>query len=169
MTAYCSRNNRMHRVQQSSLQYYLRLEVREYQRAIHIGQLRNGRTGNGTISGRALVFNLLQSRSCVRRDRDTAERIIFRLTCYTCRWIVFSVRMVIEPFSPSLFPISVTHYPLKNRQALAAAGDQVSDPFPSYWAILRDQLLRLFSFEPRVIAVLCYKYRKLPPGYTVSL
>lgn len=46
--------------------------------------------------------------------------------------------MEIESFLPDLFPISVIHYPLKNRQALTAAGEQ--DPFPSYWAILRDRL-----------------------------
>jgi len=59
--------------------------------------------------------------------------------------------MAIEPFSPGLFPIGVTHYPLKNRQALAAAGDQVPDSFPSYWATLRDRhaLEAHLSLEPR--------------------
>lgn len=88
--------------------------------------------------------------------------------------------MATELFLPSPFPISVTHYPLKNRAAASRCGDQVADPFPSWKEASYDiallslslflTLSRRSSLSNRVvIAVLHYKYRKLPPGYTVSL
>lgn len=75
-------------------------------------------------------------REPVRRMYHIPFHVVTRVAAGSCSL----VRMEIEPFSPDLFPISVIHYPLKNRQALTAAGDQVPDLFPSYWAILRDRL-----------------------------
>jgi len=51
---------------------------------------------------------------------------------YTHRWIVFAVRMVTELFSPSPFPISVTHYPLENRHLSPWLSVVFPDPFPSW-------------------------------------
>lgn len=137
----------MHRVQQHSLRYETIYggATRGARMAfcVYRTQLRNGGTGSGATSGRTLssfrTKRILNSfaRACTQNVSYSVSRSYAR----RC-WIAscFLVRMEIELFSPDLFPISVIHYPLKNRQALTAAGDQVPDPFPSYWAILRDRL-----------------------------
>jgi hypothetical protein len=75
------------------------------------------------------------------------------------------VRMATESFSSTL-PISVTHYLLRNT-ALTPSSWFPSISGGTLWDHLT--LPRFFFLEPRIIAVLHYEYRKLPPGYTVSL
>lgn len=64
-----------------------------------------------------------QSGSCELLARAFTRRwsVSYPVLCsYTRRWLVwFSVRMATELFLPSPFPISVTHYPLKNRRSLS--------------------------------------------------
>jgi len=103
--------------------------------------------GAPAFSGRVRASNVARARRSVSYSRLSYG--------YTHRWIVFAVRMVTELFSPSPFPISVTHYPLENRHLSPWLSAVFPDPFPSWSGISL-----LVERSPS---------RSLPPSLALSL